>query len=419
MFALHDRQRRRICLAGFLALALTPTLGVLAWGVSRRLPSHARAEAARLSRQLGMNVTLAAVEHPSPGVIRYRGLDLSNPENGQTVLRCLWLEARVKTLVNAEGQSRPTLLLRVWQPEIETIEIAEVGQLALRALGLRAGNAECDVLLDANQIKLKAENNSQVLTEVKGRLETNASGTRAWSYFRIEGETTETPACVCIGRNRHIEPTTDWFSLNTGGADIPCELLALGIGPMRSLGASTSFRGVVEATLDGQQGKVKGELSDVDLDRVVTDRFTRFRLGGKATIKIEQASFYGGRLVNARGTLVAGPGQVSRSLLEAAVTQLGLEPGLPPATSEAVLSYEQLAFHFDAGPSGLLLDGGCQGAQPGAMMRDARGDILRAPARMTPTVALLRTLAPRSAPEAPVSSQTDWLSRRLPLGERP
>jgi hypothetical protein len=419
MFALHDRLRRRICLAGFLAMALAPTLSVLAWGVSRRLPSHVRAEAARLSRQLGMDVSLEAVEHPEPGVVRYLGLELSNPENGQTAIRCRRLEARTKTLVNAKGQSRPTLFLGVWEPQIETAQIAEVGQLARRGLGLRAGNAEYDVLLAAKQLELKNENRSQILFDVKGGLETSTSDTKAWSSFHLGGDAMEKPVCICIGRNRQIEPTVDWFWLDTAAAALPCDLLSLGVAPMRSLGVHARFHGVLEATLDGQRGSITGELFDVDLDRVVTDRFTRHRLAGKANITIEQAAFHEGRLVNARGMLMAGPGQVSRSLVEAAVAQLGLEPGPPLATPEVVLPYEQLAFHFDIGLSGLLLEGGCQGAQPGAMMRDARGDILRTPARMTPMVALLRTLAPRSAPEAPVSPQTDWLSRRLPLGEKP
>lgn len=419
MFALHDRLRRRICLTGFLALALAPTLGVLAWGISRHLPSHARAEAARLSRQLGMDVSLDAVEHPEPGVVRYCGLELSNPESGQPAIRCRRLEARVKTLVNTQGQSRPTLFLGVWEPQIETAQIAEVGQLARRALGLRAGNAEYDVLLAAKQIELKTENRSQILFDVQGRLETSASGTQAWSYFNLGGDTTDKPVCICIGRNRQIEPTIDWFRLDTAASALPCELLSLGIEPMRSLGARARFQGVLEATLDGERGSIVGELFDVDLDRVVTDRFTRLRLGGMANIVIEQAGFHEGRLVNARGTFAAGPGQVSRSLVESAIVQLGLEPGPPPTTLEAMLPYKELAFRFEVGASGLLLEGLCQGAQPGAMMRDARGDMLRTPAKMTPMVALLRTLAPRSAPEAPVSVQTDWLSRRLPLGEKP
>ena len=96
MFALHDRVRRRICIAGFFALAVAPTLAVLGLAVAWRLPSHVRAEAERLGRQLGVDVSLTGVEHPLPGVIRYRGLDLSSPETGRTLLRCGRLEAQTR-----------------------------------------------------------------------------------------------------------------------------------------------------------------------------------------------------------------------------------------------------------------------------------------------------------------------------------
>ena len=148
MFPLHDRVRRRICIAGFFALAVAPTVAVLGLALAWRLPSHVRAEAERLGRQLGMDVSLTGVEHPLPGVIRYRGLDLSSPETGRTVAHCLWLEAQNRMLADPQGKLRPTLVLRAWQPEVDVAEMAELGQLANGAIRLRLGNSRCDVQLE-------------------------------------------------------------------------------------------------------------------------------------------------------------------------------------------------------------------------------------------------------------------------------
>src|SRR3972149_3552107 len=94
MLELSDRMRRRIAIFLFTALCVAPTLVVAAWGISRHLPTHATAEAQRLSWQLGMDVSLAAVRHPRPGVVQYEGLAMTAPETGREVLRCRLVEAR-------------------------------------------------------------------------------------------------------------------------------------------------------------------------------------------------------------------------------------------------------------------------------------------------------------------------------------
>ena len=61
MFALHDRVRRRICIAGFILLCLVPTALVVGWAVAWRLPSHVRGEARRIGHQMGFDVSLGSV----------------------------------------------------------------------------------------------------------------------------------------------------------------------------------------------------------------------------------------------------------------------------------------------------------------------------------------------------------------------
>jgi hypothetical protein len=417
MLPLHDRVRRRICIAGFFALAIAPTVAVLGLALAWRLPGHVSAEAERMGHLLGMDVRLEAVEHPLPGVVRYRGLVLSSPETGRTVASCPWLEARRQTL-ERQGKPRPVLLLRAWQPEVEIAEVAELGRLVGGLIGLRLGNSRCDVHLAAPQILLKVGDRSMTLTDVRGDVRTDPAATEAALRFGPASLETGEQAKFCLGRNRQTQPAADWFAIDTAGGALPCDLLGLAVAPLRSLGAQAQFRGSLWAALvaDGWQGEIRGsQFSGVDLDRLVTDRFGR-QLSGLALVAIDHAQFRGGRVEEIHGWVTAGPGKVSRSLMEAAVVELGLG-GSAAGGSDAAVSYEQLACSFDANASGLRVDGLCQ-AKSGAVMCDARGQLLGSfeqPQQRRPIAALVRALAPRAAEQLPVSPETDWLSRRLPL----
>ena len=99
---LHDRTRRKICIAAFFAVCVLPTCCLFAWGISRHNPWHASAYAQQLESYLGLNVTIDHVEHPLPGVIRYHGVRLCDPETGQVVAVFNRIEARLQKV-----QDRP------------------------------------------------------------------------------------------------------------------------------------------------------------------------------------------------------------------------------------------------------------------------------------------------------------------------
>ena len=88
MFPLYDHTRRQICMAAFLGLCVLPTLTVAAWGIARRLPWHKQAEEQRLGQELGLEVSIDSMKHTLPGVVRYAGLKLTDPETGQELFRC-------------------------------------------------------------------------------------------------------------------------------------------------------------------------------------------------------------------------------------------------------------------------------------------------------------------------------------------
>ena len=120
MLRLHDRTRRRICVAGFFLLCILPTVLVAGWCVAWHLPGHVSAEARRLTRQLGLDVTLEGLRHLRPGVVLYEGLELADPETGRSVLRCRLLEARRTKTADQQGQPQTSLVLIASQPEIDS-----------------------------------------------------------------------------------------------------------------------------------------------------------------------------------------------------------------------------------------------------------------------------------------------------------
>ena len=156
--------------------------------------------------------------------------------------------------------------------------------------------------------------------------------------FRVAGMDTTEPIRVKIVRTlKNSQPTTT-VEFHTAGADIPADMLAAALGVANHLGTRAKFNGSVwfMETAEGIDGEMSGQFTDVDLQQLVTEQFPH-RLSGSAAITIQQARFSRGRLEEASGTLTAGPGVISRSLLAAAVVHLHLARGPAPEPSGTLI----------------------------------------------------------------------------------
>src|SRR5271166_2614487 len=117
MFPLYDHTRRQICMAAFLGLCVLPTLAVTGWSIARHLPWHKQAEEQRLSQELGLDVSIESIRHTEPGVVRYTGLNLTDPETGQKLFGCVELSATWTSMTDSQGQTRPAIVLAATQAE--------------------------------------------------------------------------------------------------------------------------------------------------------------------------------------------------------------------------------------------------------------------------------------------------------------
>lgn len=143
MFQLHDNTRRWICLTGFFLFCILPALGGAVWCVFRNLP-WADDEAIILGRQLGMDVRLAGLKNIRPGVVRYEGFEIADPETGKSLLRCRRLEVQRKTITDGQGNVRPVIVLLPLQGEIEAAGIHKLGRLLERVMQGQTGRPAVD-----------------------------------------------------------------------------------------------------------------------------------------------------------------------------------------------------------------------------------------------------------------------------------
>ncbi len=154
MFRLHDKTRRRICLAGFLLFCIAPVLGAAAWCAMRHSPWAAQNEATCLGRQLGLEVRLGGMKNLRPGTVLYEGFELADPETNRCLLRCRLLEVRWKTIADEQGGCKPMLEMLAWQPEIETAGLRQLGGLLQRAMQGQTGRPAVDLRVSARRINL-------------------------------------------------------------------------------------------------------------------------------------------------------------------------------------------------------------------------------------------------------------------------
>jgi len=431
MFHLHDRTRHRICLVGFCLFCLVPTVAVIAWSVARNSETYVALEKQRLRQYLGLDVALEDLTHVCPGVVRYEGLSLADPETGWPLFHCDSLEIEQTEVAGPQESARPALKITATGPELEGASLKRAWGLLERIMQRRTGQPEIDLRVASGDVLVRAEGRSRTLSGVEGSVETLPGGCRLRFSFFIDGVDMPQPAVVWIVRDRQSTPPAMGFEIHTGGGELPCELLSMGLPPLQALGPKARFRGVVRARIaDGTpaadfHGDFRGELIDVDFGHLISDHFPHQLSGiGRVTIPDpamrehgQPALFEHGRLTKATGLVAIGSGNISRPLLDAAADRLAMARGPDPLPPTDLVPFDQVAFAFGIdSQGGLQCQGRCVSVETGTVVARGRQTLLSQPtARRLPVVALLQTLVPDATLQAPATTQTNWLMRHLPL----
>jgi hypothetical protein len=282
-------------------------------------------------------------------------------------------------------------------------------------LGRADGPAE--VRLSGGDLQLRLGENRQTLGQPELAVTTDSLGTRAELGFRLPGGDPSAPVRIGIARDRRTQPPSTRFDLDTGSTALPCWLLAAGLPSLDGLGSDCRYSGALWASLlpTGWEGGLKGRFSRLDLDRLVTDRFPH-KLSGLAEVAIRQAEFHQGRLAMLDGSINAGPGVVSRSLVDDAAQFLRLAAATDPGMVVPELPYQTLAASFLLDHRGLELHGLCQPEGSRVILTGPYRWIVGEPdVQPQPLAGLLQTLIPVQHIRVPAGA--DWLFNRLPMCE--
>ncbi len=414
---MHDRTRRLLCRSAFFAVCVLPTLVVAAWCHSRASAGYRESCAIELSQTLGLRASLSGVSYPRPGVTLYAGVELADAETAAPLARLRFLEV---------GGGETAVGLVASQAEVDAAQLGRLWEVIQSKLKISA-TAATTIRLVAGEVTLHLPDGSQTLAETQGQLDAKPgpSGERTASIgFRLAGVPSAEPIRLRCARKLKDGRVATSIEINTGGAAVPCWLLLEPLGIVNHLGDRARFRGTVWVadSADGWEGELSGQLTGVDLDRVVTEQFPH-RLSGEAIVTIQKAKFRRGRLEEATGDVAAGPGVVSPQFIAAAAENLHLTRGdstsMAPSSSAETgatgLPYDQLALGFTIDRLGLELRGGCD-QPPGAILRSGAAAMLAEgtdPAG--PVVGLLRALAPQSEVQVPATRESDWLMQLLPI----
>jgi len=404
MFPIHDRTRRWICRVIFILGGVLPMAAVAAWAAVVHSASHLEAIRLHVAEVLGLEVRLASVSYPQPGVMLLEGLELADAESAEPL-------ASIRTVEIIDDGKSQTIVLS--QPEVN---IARPQWLRTLIDGrLRRRTNEMPLRLTAGELTFRFRGGMQTLVDCKAQLESSSKSTVLTAAFRPADVPAAEPVRVRFERSSAGGDLANSFDLDARATALPCSTLAALLERGNYLGQKSTLRGSVRGMEmpDGWQREFSGRLENIDLNDLVSNQFPH-RLGGTAVLTIDKAVVHSGRLEEFHGTISASPGIVSDSLLAAAADNLKMRrEGLRTTTST---DYEVLSAAFDLDARGLVVRGTCKDSRPGIVMRGRDGAILwQTSGGPVPVVALVKTLVPASQTQVPATRQTDWLLNLLPI----
>jgi hypothetical protein len=406
MFPIHDRTRRWICRVIFILGGVLPMACVAAWAAVVHSASHVEAVRRQVAEVLGLEVRLASVSYPQPGVMLLEGLELADSQAKEPLASIRAAE------IISDGKSQTILLS---QPDVSLTRPQWLWTLVDGRLRRRADQAP--LRLAAGEMTLRFRGGVQTLVDCNAQFESASQSDTLTAAFRLADVPATEPVRLRIERSIADGQPGSSFELDARAAAMPCSMLAALLERRNYLGTKSTLRGRIRATEmpDGWQGEFSGHLENVDLNDLVSSQFPH-RLTGGASISVEKAVVDHGRLEEFNAAISAGPGIIGESLLSAAVDQLKMRRDPAVAADGSFLRYDALRAILKLDSNGLKLSGECLKNPTGVVLWRHTGAILWEPVGgPLPITALVKALVPDSRLQVPATRQTDWLLNLLPI----
>jgi len=405
MFTLHETTQRRVCRVTFLVLCVVPTLLTLIGVAYCNRPWRQADWQQTLAQSLHLRAVLVDVTRPLPGVTELKNLQLAD-------LRTNLPLGSIDLLSFRRQNSRRTL-----HADHLVIESEQFPAFATAiATWLATGEREP---VDFRADRLTLNGPLLRMVQLKNLSITSLAIESPGQRFQLHAldEAGEALQLVLENNNGTLHCLVD-----TRQVPLPAWLLGKLVPGISGCDEAT-FQGTVSITSESQhlQGKLQGQFRNVDLHTWLGTA-SPHRLQGVAQLHLEQLTWSGNRIETARGSLEAGRGASSFSLLRNAHELCRCVTGptwstLKPATKESLVPFDQLALSFQMNRSGITVAGQCA---PTALMVRGEIPLLLAPPQGTvlPVGLLVVLLDYRHQPGwLPATSRAHDMAGKLPLPE--
>lgn len=418
---MHERTRLFVCRAGFVLACLLPTLlmaGAIGYFRSDAYLTARREEwVSTLSQRLGMHVEIDRLHYPDLSTAVLTGVRLLDAESNMLIAK----SHAVEVMRLDDGTWR----VEFDYPEFVADHLPGLQQRLhdrlLAELPSRFSEVHCRaksaVLLGKTRATLQ-EIDAFVFPSDVG------TGPEVALYFGMAGVETDERTSIKIQRNRTKGVVATHWECDTHATPLPCDVLAMFVPRLRSLGTKATLQGVASGTFARHDDRMQfaGTLRSVELDALSSGRAPRqpklgksrekWLVSGTANIDIGQLVLVDGRVTACEARLSATEhGTLGSELVAAAVNCFGLEG---PTDTAAQYHYNALAFDFSLSDKGVRVIGRAGDAENGVIARSARGPILsESEARWFHQIALVQFLAPSSERSIPANPEATELWRHL------
>ena len=412
-----EKRRIRLVRAGFLLFCLVPTIGITAWAVARAASGPAVDKSLweeELEWLLGLDVSIAEVARPEQGVTVLQGVEISDPETGPL--------ARIGAIELARTEQGIVLIAS--QVEVQAEGLARVWELVHDRVLRSRRPTDLPIHFSASELTIQAidssgEAQAGTLVDCDGWIAASETGPQLALTFRRAGSDGAAAEFHLLRKNRQATPPATYWSLDTAGAPLPCLLVARQVPVLKNLGEGCQFSGKVWGQhQDGRwHGEFDGRLQNVDLHKLVTQRFPHL-LSGAADIEVS-AVLHDGRLQSATGSIHSPGGTIGRSLVEASCQAFPLKCLALETAQDKNWRYSELHFGFDVNVEGIKLAGGCDPLGE-VLLLDQNGPLIeRTTADRVAVLSLAEVLSRADRSQSRVTREGQALLEVLPLPSRP
>jgi len=416
MFVARSAARIARARAAFVLLVVLPCLGLGGWAVHRRSAAHRDAVRLAWQREVGLPLTVAAIEHPQPGVIRGRGCVVATPDG------------------------RPALTL----PRVEVETAATEVRLRIDRLRCDAAGAAVLASVADEWLHRGARFDRNCVIEIADfAWETPTGSGDEPSPLRIECVVRAGDRAVRIVRPSSTGPDDEVRILrriDAGAAGdhaarqsavrfeieadcrrpLPFQILVACAGgtPLSgcNAGDTATATGRVRAAHDaaGWSGTAHGLIDHVDL--AACTAALAGGAAGEATISVDDLRWSSGRIEVCDVVGAAGRGRIEQPLLDALVGTLGCRPGTAYGLSAGRgRAFDAAGWRLWIDHRGAELRAPPEAATLGGSLATSGGQPILDPPRGGFSVDRLAwLLAPPGATFVPATGPGAWLMSILP-----